>query len=356
MSYKFHCDRNLKLPYIPSFPTTRYQGSKLKLVDWIWSNIRDIEFDKALDAFGGTGCVCYLLKMKGKQVAYNDLLKFNYHIGLALIENDVVTLSDDDIDFLLTPHIDIQYPTFIQDTFHDIYFTDSENEWLDVVVTNIGQIRNLYKQALAYFALFQACIIKRPYNLFHRKNLYMRAADVKRSFGNKTTWDTPFPDWFRKFAYEANNSVFSNGRRNIALNCDAISVDGEYDLVYIDPPYISPKGVGVDYLSFYHFLEGLIDYDQWADKIDYRTKHHKLKSAKSIWTDKKRIYKAFDAVFNKYKNSVLVVSYRYPGIPSEEELMELLVKYKKRVVLVDEKDYKYALSNGKTRELLFVAQ
>jgi len=36
--------------------------------------------------------------------------------------------------------------------------------------------------------------------------------------------------------------------------------------------------------------------------------------------------------------------------------MELLAKYKKRVVLVDEKDYKYVLSNGKTRELLFVAQ
>ncbi len=44
------------------FPSTRYQGSKLKIVDWIWENIKDLEFNTALDAFGGTGCVAYLLK------------------------------------------------------------------------------------------------------------------------------------------------------------------------------------------------------------------------------------------------------------------------------------------------------
>ena len=40
---------------IPVFPSTRYQGSKLKLLDWIWANIRDLPFDTALDAFGGNG-------------------------------------------------------------------------------------------------------------------------------------------------------------------------------------------------------------------------------------------------------------------------------------------------------------
>jgi len=53
-----------------------------------------------------------------------------------------------------------------------------------------------YEQAIAYFALFQACIIKRPYNLFHRKNLYVRMAKVKRSFGNKKTWDSSFEEMF----------------------------------------------------------------------------------------------------------------------------------------------------------------
>ncbi|MGA9351778.1 MAG: DNA adenine methylase, partial [Anaerolineae bacterium] len=116
---------------IPVFPTTRYQGSKLKLLDWIWANIRGLRFDTALDAFGGTGCVSHLLKSKGKQVVYNDILRFNYIIGLALIENDATTLSEEDVAFLLTRHEDVRYPTFTQDTFHDIYFTDDENQWLD---------------------------------------------------------------------------------------------------------------------------------------------------------------------------------------------------------------------------------
>jgi len=187
----------------PVFPSTRFQGSKLKIVDWIWEGIKGLKFQTALDAFGGTGSVVYMLKEKGKQVAYNDVLKFNYYIGLALIENDGAVLSREDINFLLTKHKGITYPTFIADTFKEIYYTDDENNWIDMVVTNIKLLDDKYKQALAYFVLFQACIIKRPFNLFHRKNLYLRFAEVKRDFGNKATWDTPFEVHFRKFAEEA---------------------------------------------------------------------------------------------------------------------------------------------------------
>ncbi|MBM4466082.1 MAG: DNA methyltransferase [Chloroflexi bacterium] len=358
MSRRTHFFTQPTLPSlnIPLFPSTRYQGSKLKLLDWIWANIRDLPFDTALDAFGGTGCVSHLLKSKGKQVAYNDVLEFNYIIGLALIENDATTLSEEDVAFLLTRHESLRYPTFIQDTFYDIYFTDDENRWLDMVITNIGNLNDEYKRAIAYFALFQACIIKRPYNLFHRKNLYMRTSDVQRSFGNKTTWDTPFDVWFRQFVAEANGCIFSNGRQNVAMNCDAFEIPGQYDLVYIDTPYISDKGVGVDYLHFYHFLEGIVDYDNWARRIDYRSKHRKLKQKKSVWTDKNRIHDAFDRLFEKFQDSILVVSYRDQGIPSPDELLTLLRKHKGNVVEVNGTDYKYVLSNGSSRELLFIAQ
>ena len=60
------------------FPSTRYQGSKAKLVDWIWEQIADLDFTTCLDAFGGTGAVAYRLKQAGKRVTYNDLLRFNY--------------------------------------------------------------------------------------------------------------------------------------------------------------------------------------------------------------------------------------------------------------------------------------
>ena len=40
---------------VAKFPSTRYQGSKLKFVDWIWNCIKDVPFNTVLDAFGGTG-------------------------------------------------------------------------------------------------------------------------------------------------------------------------------------------------------------------------------------------------------------------------------------------------------------
>lgn len=340
----------------PSFPSTRFQGSKLKIVDWIWEEIRDLKFQTVLDAFGGTGSVAYMFKRKGKKVTYNDILKFNYYIGLALIENDEVRLTDEDIEFILTKHNDITYPTFVADTFRDIYYTDEENKWIDMVVTNIRLLSNKYKQALAFFALFQACIIKRPFNLFHRKNLYLRFANVKRNFGNKASWDTPFEIHFRKFIEEANNAVFSNGQENKALNLDVFDIKGDFDLVYIDTPYISKSGVGVDYLGFYHFLEGLVNYDKWYEMIDYKTKHRRLKSKPSVWTEKNKIYSAFDKLFKKFQNSILVVSYRSDGIPSIDELTAMLRKYKKTIHQIKRKNYRYALSTNELMEVILIGE
>ncbi|HLB45545.1 MAG TPA: DNA adenine methylase [Anaerolineales bacterium] len=60
------------------FPSTRYQGSKAKLTDWIWENLAGIDFASCIDAFGGTGAVAYRLKQTGKAVTYNDVLRLNY--------------------------------------------------------------------------------------------------------------------------------------------------------------------------------------------------------------------------------------------------------------------------------------
>jgi adenine-specific DNA methylase len=338
------------------FPSTRFQGSKLKIVDWIWEGIKDLDFDTILDAFGGTGSVVYMLKSKCKQVVYNDLLKFNWCIGTALVENDDVKLSETEVDFLLKKHKSVKYPSFIRDTFKDIYFTDEENRWIDMVVTNIDLLDNFYKKAIACFALFQACIVKRPFNLFHRKNLYIRFSDVERNFGNKTTWDTPFETHFRQFVHEGNQAVFCNGRQNRALNLDAMDIEGHFDLVYIDTPYISRKGTGVDYLGFYHFLEGLMNYSQWPSMIDYRTKHKRLRSAASVWTDKRKISQAFDRLFSKFARSILVVSYRADGIPSIGELADLLKKYKHRVIELRRRDYKYVLSTNNSEEVLLIGR
>lgn len=337
------------------FPSTRYQGSKAKLVDWIWEQVADLDFRTCLDAFGGTGVVAYRFKKEGKQVTYNDLLRFNYYIGLALIENSSTTLSPKEVDWLLQHHPAIVYPRVVQENFAGIYFTEEENAWIDQTITNIRQLTDPYKFALAFFALCQACLIKRPYNLFHRKNLYLRFAEVDRSFGNKASWDRPFDDWFRFFVAEANRAVMDNGQVNRALNLDAVDVPGEYDLVYVDPPYISKHGVAVDYLSFYHFQEGLTMYDEWVHQIDYHSKHRRLKVRPSEWTDRRSIHAAFDRLFRRYQQSIIVVSYRSDGIPSEQDLIFLLQRYKRQVRVEHFGQYQYVLStNLESKEILLI--
>lgn len=247
----------------PAFPATRYQGSKTKIMQWLMESLDPLEFSTVLDLFGGTGAVSYGLKKAGKRVTYNDVLAFNHQVGTALIENATVRLRQETLCQVLSSASNADQTGFVAKTFKDIYFTHEENAWIDGAIRAIQSIADKYERALAYWALFQACIAKRPFNLFHRKNLYIRMADVERSFGNKSTWDKPFDDHFRAFAEEANNAVFDNGLSNRALWTDAADVEGDFDLVYLDPPYISAKGVPVDYHQFYHFLEGLVRYDQW---------------------------------------------------------------------------------------------
>ena len=159
-------------------PQTRYQGSKYKLLDWIWENIRQLEFESVLDAFGGSACVSHHLKGEGKSVTCNDILLCNYLCAVALVENDSKKLTHADVEFVLSKRDDVGYDDFIARTFRGVYFTDEENSWLDVVAQNIPFLADRFRQAIAWYALFQSAISKRPYDLFHRKNLYVRLAEV----------------------------------------------------------------------------------------------------------------------------------------------------------------------------------
>lgn len=359
MRSKQNPGRQLLLPNQISLrrpPSTRYQGSKYKLLDWIWSVLRKFEFESVLDAFGGTGCVSYLLKSRGKSVVYNDYLKFNHLIGTAIIENRGFKLASEQVSWILTRDSNHNYDNLIAETFAGIYFTNEENSWIDFVSQNIARIPDKYGQAIAYYALFQSCIAKRPYNLFHRKNLYMRLAEVPRSFGNKRTWDTPFEDHFKAFVAEVNNCVFDSGSDCAAHCYDAIDVPGKFDLVYLDPPYVNDRGSTIDYRDFYHFLEGIVGYQNWRAEIDHSRKHLPLVGSLSPWSDPNQVRRLFSDCFGRYTDSIIALSYGNKGIPSVEEIISLLRKQRQHVEVFEQPNYKYVLSTDReTKEMLFVA-
>lgn len=140
------------------------------------------------------------------------------------------------------------------------------------------------------------------------------------------------------------------------MNQDIFNIpDKKYDLVYIDTPYIPKSGEIVDYRDAYHFLEGLSMYNNWPKMVDYQRKHKPLIREECIWNDKQKIRKAFDDLFKKFQDSIIVVSYRSDGVPSEQEFINLLKKYKPTVKEVKAKNLKYVLSKKDSQELLFIA-
>jgi adenine-specific DNA methylase len=337
------------------FPATRYQGSKLKLLDWIWQGIAHLSFDRCLDLFSGTACVSYRLKREGKAVTANDYLAFNQVIARALVVNDGAVLSEERIESLLGDPLP-RYDDFIARTFAGLFFLDAENAWLDRVAQNVDALPPSAERDLALFALYQACLAKRPYNLFHRANLSLRTADVARSFGNKASWDRPFADHFRAAARAGSRAVFDSGRAHQALREDFLEVPGRFDIVYMDPPYLNARGTGVDYLDFYHFLEGLTEYRAWPEQVDARYKHKPYRRRASPWARRETILGAFSDALERYKEAIVVISYRSDGIPGVEDLVGLLRRHGRRDARRSAQDYRYVLSPSRGQEVLLVSE
>lgn len=343
----------MKRQHLFKYPSTRYSGSKRRVLGWIWSHLRDLKFDSVVDVFGGTASVSLLFKRHGKKVHYNDLLKFNMIIGKAVVENRNTVVTETEIEEVLSFN-DKNYPDFIQKHFKGIFYLDEENQWLDKTIHNIYKLADPYKRAILLSALFQACLVKRPFNLFHRANLYLRTNNVTRTFGNKTTWEHSFEHLLKKYVYEYNRAVFDNGKENKVIGgFDALLCPNGVDMVYLDPPYYSNSGT--NYLTFYHFLEGIADYYNWENRNPVCGKIKKMQDTDEIvaWTRKSRIYTSFEKLIERFQDNIIVLSYQSDGIPTEEEIYQLLKKYKKNVKVYSIPK-KYVLSDKVKEELLFI--
>ena len=369
---QYPSSRNLSLA-----PSTRFQGSKRKLLPWIQSVFEELDFSSVIDLMSGTGSVSYLLKRMGKQVIANDYLKFNYIAAQAFIENKKYLVDEEDLKWILGKNSRVEYDSFIAKTFRDYYFTRPENQWIDQVICNINQLSGpnrsaiRAKRAIATHSLIQACLMKRPFNLFHRRNLYLRRAQVDRSFGNKTTWDTPFQKLLQDKINESNLYVFDNGMKNKAMNEDAAKIStSSIDLVYIDPPYFRLDGDRrqSNYRFSYHFVEGLAQYDVWHDLLDNKSPLRTLKpngnSGEALYLcERSKLQETLlcwlKRIVSIWPNAQIVMSYKQPGVPSWWAIKRLL-EDTGRDVSVCRATYKYALNrrNGKPNvnlETLFIA-
>lgn len=322
---------------ISKFPIFSFIGSKNKLLFEIWEVVKDFKFNTVLDLFSGTSIVSYMFKAYGKQVIANDFMFMNANISKALIENSSVKLTETEVNNLMK---EVDNDHFVTREFKDLYYIDKDNVFIDNLRTNIFKIENEYKRAIALSALIRACIKKRPRGIFtYVGNRYDDGRkDYRKSLEQQ----------FREAVKLINNAVFDNYQTNCSLRKDALLLNEKgIDLVYMDPPYES-KFSDNDYVRRYHFVEGLARNWQGV-KIEEKTKTKKFKSYKTAFATENGTKKAFDHLFSRYKDSILLVSYSSNAVPSKVEMIELIKRYKHNVKVVSI-DYQYSINSRKNRE------
>lgn len=341
---------------LTNFPKTRYYGSKRRLLTWIYESVKELPFDTVLDAFGGTASVSLLFKTMGKKVTFNDALLCNTISAKAILANDLTLDLQKAFNFIdeITP-----INGFISKTFGGMYYTNAENSWLDAAAFKIHELNDPLQRSVYLYCLFQACLMKRPFNLFHRANLNLRInQNIKRSFGNHVTWEHSF----QKLMKNQLGDLLKFNRTNLQpVNIleygDIARIKSGYDLVYLDPPYVNYSNNGDNYLKRYHFLEGLSDYKNWADNIDASSKIKSFKPNAHIteWQDKKIFQEKLFNTINAHKQSIVVLSYLSGAYPSEEDITNCF-KNNFESVSVLKKDFCHALAKEKKVELLFIGR
>jgi len=324
--------QGVRLPdRVKHYPQMRYMGSKVRLLPWIWSVLRDLDFQTALDPFSGSGCVPYLMKCMGKTVTASDFLNFCSVIAKAVVENDHVRLTEGDLDKL--DSYDPRQRHFIERTFDGIFFTAEDLRFLDRALWNVRGLKCPYKQALAKAALIRSAVKRQP------RGVFTVAGDPAKYKDGRRDLRLSVREHFREQVKAYNQAVFEGAQSSQALCSDVFSLsDSVFDLVYLDPPYV-PRSDDNCYVKRYHFLEGLSCYWE-GQEILLDSKVRKIRKKYTPFSYRHEATDAFDRMFRQFRSSIVVLSYSSNGFPDLATLVDLLAKYKGEVA-VHERQHRY---------------
>lgn len=326
-------------------PKINFIGNKEKIANWICNNFPK-KTKTVFDAFSGGGSVSYEAKKKGYKVISNDILKINYILAKAIIENNKSQLSKKDIETIFKGK---PFKGFMFKNYSRVHFFPKECMELDLYRKNIDKLPSNHKKALALILLRRAMIRKMPYSRFNilwKKVVQLRDEDFsykyykrKRAYHNQS-----LKHHFLENLESYNTSIFDNKKKNIALNLDVLKAIKKVkaDVIYLDPPY---TGTMNDYYSFY----GLIDNYILSKKI---------KRFKNDFIDRNEALRNFNKLFSSLKKfKYWYLSYNNQSYPKSNQLLKILKKYSSNIKLIKKKHvYKITGKNKKqtNTEYLFI--
>ena len=332
---------------IQKFPKINFIGNKEKIAKWITDYFPE-DAESVFDAFSGGGSVSYFSKAKGLKVISNDILKINYFISKALVENNEVKLDFEDIDLIFSG---IPKEGFMFNNYSEVFFFPKECKELDLYRENINKLSSEYKKALALILMRRAMIRKMPYSRFNinwEKIVELRNEELsyekykrKRAYHNQS-----FKTHFLENINDYNRAVFDNEKNNLSLNEDVFDAIEKFqaDIIYLDPPY---TGTMNNYFGFYGMLDEYIE-------------GKKMEPFVNNFIDKKTSIDLFDKLFSKLGNfKYWYLSYNNSSYPTKEILVELLGRYSDNIKII-ERPHIYKITGKENKksniEYLFIVE
>lgn len=330
-----------------NYPTLNYIGNKEKIAEWICEHIPS-GVTSFFDAFSGGSSVGFHAKKKGFQVDSNDIVKINYFIAKAIVENRDTILNDKDLELIFSGK---PLCGFMYKNYRDRFYHSQECRELDQYRCNILKLPSEYKRAMAFTLLRRAMIRKMPYSRFTipwSKIVQLRDEDYSYDkYGRRRAYhNLSFQHHFRENVQEYNRCVFDNGRRCKAHNENifdiAEKVNGQ--LIYLDPPY---PGTMNDYFRFYGVIDEFIS-------------GKKLRPFKNNFVDKVESLILFDKLFSRLDNfEYWMLSYNNSSYPTKDQLFEMISKYSRNIEIV-ERPHVYKITGAekkrKNTEYLFIVK
>lgn len=326
----------------------RYIGNKAKLLEWIFSKIKDnVQGESFFDVFAGTGSVAEKALNNFKTIIVNDILVSNEIIYEAFWGRESVR-----IDFLRTYQ---EMITNFSDIKEDNYFSQNYgNKYFGINdAKKIGYIRELlendYRKGTISDREFKVLLASLIYSMDRIANTvgHYEAYIKKGVVDNRFIFELID----LKDIGEKEVKIFRRDANELAndINCD---------IAFLDPPYNSRQ-----YSRFYHVIENLVE---WK-KPDLYGVALKPKPQNMSEYCRKKAPQVFDELISKLKCKYIVVTYnntynsKSSSSKNKIQLQEILESLNKRGrTKVFESDYKF-FNAGKTnlfnhKEFLFITE
>lgn len=299
-----------------------YIGSKLSLIDFLFSNIKQVSGTNSgifADLFAGTGIVGATFRKNGYNVIANDIQYYSYVLIKHLIENS------EEVDRSILNYLNSLngFEGFVYKNYclgsgcGRNYFTDYNGKKCDAIRMEIDVLyKNKIISEKQYYYLLAS--------LVNSIDKYANTASVYGAFLKhiKKTAEKQFDLELLPVINGIEGTVY-----NEDINGLITKISG--DILYLDPPYNARQ-----YCANYHVLETIARYD--APILKGKTGLREYSCQKSSYCSVKTAAKSFFELVSQANFKYIFLSYNNEGLMPLDTIQEIMKKFGKYEVFTKE--------------------